>query len=183
MVARLFLTIAIIILTSIDSFSFQKVDTLTSNHKEFTLETSFFNSNNVSSNGYSTSFSYLFKLNKRLELGPQIFLSSYNIDDLGKFYPIGLRGHIKFYFGDLINKDLNFFKNVYTFSKVGVAYELKDQNFMNSDQYILGFGKSIFYTKNKKAINFEIGSSEVALKRNNLKYFKNLITIGLNIRL
>lgn len=183
MVTQKNILILVLISFSFQSYSFQKSDTLTYNHKEITFETSYLKDNDVNSSSYSAAFSYLFKLNKRLELGPQVYLASYNIDELGRFYPLSLRGHIKFYFGDLLKKDSKWINQLYATSKFGLAYELKDKNFINSDQYILGLGTSFIYFKNKKSMNLEIGASEVALYRNSEKFFQNLFTIGLNYKL
>jgi hypothetical protein len=183
MVTQKNILILVLISFSFQSYSFQKSDTLTYNHKEITFETSYLKDNDVNSGSYSAAFSYLFKLNKRLELGPQLYIASYNINELGRFYPLSLRGHIKFYFGDLLKKDSKWINQLYATSKFGLAYELQDENFINSDQYILGLGTSVIYFKNKKSMNLEIGASEVAFKRNSEKFFQNLFTIGLNYKL
>ena len=183
MVTRKYNLLLLLILFSFQSYSFQKSDTLTYNHKEITFESSYLKENDINSSSYSAAFSYLFKLNKRLELGPQVYLASYHIDGLGRFYPLSLRGHIKFYFGDLLKKDSKWINQLYATSKFGLAYELKSKNFINSDQYILGLGTSVIYFKNKKSMNLEIGASEVAFKRNSEKFFQNLFTIGLNYKL
>lgn len=163
----------------VNGYCYQQNDTITFKHSEITFESSFLKNNN----SYSASYSYLLKLNKRLELGPQLYLATYDIDNLGRFYPLSLRGHIKFYFGDLLKMEANWINQLYATSKLGLAYELKDKNFINSDQYICGFGTTIKRLSNKRTVNFEIGGTEVALNRNNTKFFKNLITFGLNYKL
>lgn len=172
----------ILVVLSLKSFSFQKIDTLTYNHKEITFETSYLEDNNVNSGSLSAAFSYLFKINKRLEMGPQLYLATYKINDLGKFNPLSLRGHIKFYFGDLLNKEARWINQLYASSKLGLAYELNDKNFKNSDQYIMGLGTSIIYFKKNKIMNMEIGVSEVDFKRNNDTFFQNVFTFGFNYK-
>ena len=121
-------------------------------------------------------------MNKRLELGPQLYIASYNIDTLGRFYPLALRGHIKFYFGDLLKKEAKWINQLYATSKFGLAYELKDKNFRNSDQYIMGLGTVINVFKNKTPLIFEVGASEIALYRNEKRFFRNALTFGFNYR-
>lgn len=167
---------------SFKTYSYQKSDTLTFNHKEVTYETSFLNNNIVNNLSLSAAFSYLFKLNKRFELGPQLYIASYNIDSLGRFYPLAIRGHIKFYFGDLLNREEKWINKLYATSKFGLAYELKDKNFINSDQYIGGVGTEIIFFKNKTPVIFEFGVSEIALYRNDKKFFRNAFTVGVNYK-
>lgn len=176
-------TIFLILLSalSIKSYSFQKSDSLSYNHLEVTYETSFLDNNN-NNGSLSAAFSYLFKLNKRLEIGPQLYIASYKIDSLGRFYPLALRGHIKFYFGDLLKREEKWINQLYATSKFGLAYELKDKNFINSDQYIMGLGSVISIFKNKTPLIFEIGASEIALYRNEKKFFRNALTIGFNYK-
>lgn len=165
------------------SYSYQESDSLTFNHKEVTFETSYLKNNKANSGSYSAAFSYLFKVNKRLELGPQLYIASYNIDSLGRFYPLALRGHIKFYFGDLLKQEKKWINKLYVTSKFGLAYELKDNNFINSDQYIGGVGTEIIFFKNKRPVIIEFGTSEIALYRNDKKFFRNAFTAGVNLRL
>ena len=171
----------ILISFSLKSHSFQKSDSLTNNHKEITFESSSFLTNN-NNNSYSASFSYLYKLNKRFELGPQLHVAAYNIDGLGKFYPLSLRGHVKFYFGDLLKMKKKFINQLYATSKVGLTYELKDSSFKNYDQYLLGFGSTVFLLKNKNTLNFEMGASEVSFNRNSSTVFLNTFTFGVNYK-
>ena len=172
----------IFLFCSLNSYSFQQLDSLTFNHKEVTFETSFLKNNKANSGSYSAAFSYLFKISKRLELGPQLSIASYNIDSLGRFYPLALRGHIKYYFGDLLKMKPEWINKLYATSKFGLAYELKDKNFINSDQYIGGIGTEIIFFKNKTPVIFEFGVSEIALYRNDKKFFRNAFTVGVNYK-
>lgn len=181
MVARCLILMSILINCLVyKSYAFQTDDSLARNHQEITFSGSILKVNTDYANIYSASYAYQFRINKRFEIGPSAFLSNYDINNFDKFYLLGLRAQLKFYFGDLLKSNNLLVNSLYANSKVGFSFGLKETNFNNSDQYILGLGTSIFNLKNRKKINFEIGASEISLRNNNYKIFENVITFGLS---